>query len=111
VEKMSPGLSVVLAGKCTDTLTEPAGVVSTGMERTSGKVSRWPSASPTFLFQKAMTGMPPPTRPRSSLLSTGAPKGFSWENFAGTGKISSFPHFKLEPSNVHIELFEAEGFV
>ena len=33
----------------------------------------------------------------ASFVGTGAPNGFSWENFAGIRKVSSLPHIKLDP--------------
>src|SRR5277367_3102931 len=101
VAKVSPGLRVVVAGMRTAASTLPAFVVRTGSEMTNGNVSMWPMASPTWRDQKATTGIPPPTWPRSSLTGTGAPKGFSSAYLARTGKISSLPHFKLAPSKLH----------
>ena len=59
-------------------------------------------ASPTLFVQKATTGMPPPALPRSPPTGTGAPNGFFCVNLAGTGNISSLPHFRLEPWKDHI---------
>src|SRR5690348_17845491 len=44
----------------------------------------------------------PPTRPRSSFVSTGTPNGFSCENLAGIATTSSLPHLRLDPKNAYI---------